>query len=351
MSVDLDLSDDEHAIRELFTSFFAREAPAAVARASEPLGFDPTLWAQIREIGAPGMGVPAVFGGGGATLGDLAVVAEALGRSIAPVPLVEHLVGARLLATPDVVSGESVATLALRPATEDGTWRLVPAGAVADVVVGLDGEELVAVRAAPPGSGPRNHAAAPLADRSARAGAREVIGTRAEFERARDEWKVLVAAALVGIADAALDLGVEYAKSRQQFGVPIGTFQAVQHGLAGLPALVDGARLLAHKAAWAGERAEPGRCDVDDNDITDFSALASMAFLFATDAAARATDRSLHFHGGYGFSAEYDIQLYYRRARGWPLVLDDPGRECLRLADRLWGPPESGALMHVPGER
>ena len=351
MSVDLELSDDQTAIRHLFAAFFAREAPASVARASEPLGFDPTLWARIREIGAPGMGVPTVFGGGGASLGDLVVVAESLGRSIAPVPLVEHLVAARLLATPDVVSGEAVATLALRPATDDGTWRLVPGGAVADVVVGLDGDELVAARAAPPGSGPRNHASAPLADRSARVGDREVIGTRAEFERAHDEWKVLLAAALAGIADAALDLGVEYAKARQQFGAPIGSFQAVQHGLADLPALVDGARLLAHKAAWAGERTEAGRCDVDDNDITDFSALASMAFVFATRAAAHATDRSLHFHGGYGFSAEYDIQLYYRRARGWPLVFDDPARECLRLADRLWGPSTRAAAVHAPGER
>jgi alkylation response protein AidB-like acyl-CoA dehydrogenase len=350
MTVDLELSDDQAATRDLFTAFFAREAPTSVARASEPLGFDPALWERIREIGAPGMGAPTAFGGGGATLGDLVVVAEELGRSIAPVPLVEHLVAARLLLSPDVLDGTSIACLAFRPATDDGTWRLVPAGAVADVVVGLDGEQLVAVRAAPPGSGPRNHASAPLADRSARVGDREVIGTRAEFERARDEWKVLLAAALAGIADAALDLGVEYAKARQQFGVPIGSFQAVQHGLADLPALVDGARLLAHKAAWAGERTEPGRCDVDDNDVTDFSVLASMAFLFSTDAAARATDRSLHFHGGYGFSTEYDIQLYYRRARGWPLVFDDPGRECLRLADRLWGPSVRAAEVHAPGE-
>jgi alkylation response protein AidB-like acyl-CoA dehydrogenase len=351
MTVDLALSDDEHAIRDLFTSFFVREAPTAVARASEPLGFDSALWGRIQEVGAPGMGVPKVFGGGGAALGDLVIVAEALGHSIAPVPLVEHLVAARLLATPDVVAGDAIATLAVRPAGDDGCWRLVPGGAVADVVVGLDGDELVAVRRAPPGQAPANHASAPIADRDARDGARDVIGTRAEFERARDEWKVLLAAALTGVAAAALDLGVEYAKARQQFGVPIGSFQAVQHGLADLPALVDGARLLAHKAAWAGERAEPGVCDVDDNDVTDFSALASMAFLFASDAAARATDRSLHFHGGYGFSAEYDIQLYYRRARGWPLVLDDPGRECLGLADRLWGPPDGTARMQPRGER
>jgi alkylation response protein AidB-like acyl-CoA dehydrogenase len=340
MSVDLELSEDQASIHELFTSFFAREAPVSVARAAEPLGFDRALWQRICEVGAPGMGAPVAFGGGGAGLGDLAVVTEALGRAIAPVPIVEHLVASRLVLTSDVIAGDTLATLALRPADADGRWRLVPAGAVADLVVGLDGDDLVAVRSDPPGAGPRNHAAAPLADRDARHGAREVIGTRAEFDRARAEWQVLLAATLAGIAGAALDLGVEYAKARYQFGVPIGSFQAVQHGLADLPALVDGSRLLAHKAAWAGDRAQPGACDVDDNDITDFASLASMAFVFATESAARATDRSLHFHGGYGFSAEYDIQLYYRRARGWPLVLDDPARECLRLANRLWGPSE-----------
>jgi alkylation response protein AidB-like acyl-CoA dehydrogenase len=152
------------------------------------------------------------------------------------------------------------------------------------------------------------------------------------------EWQVLTASALVGVAAAALDLGVDYAKSRLQFGVPIGSFQAVQHGLAELPGMIDGARLLTHKAAWASSLEGPGTTDVDRGDITDFAALASMAFVFAGDTAAYATDRSLHYHGGYGFSEEYDIQLYYRRARGWALVLDDPARECLRLADLLFGP-------------
>ncbi len=67
-----------------------------------------------------------------------------------------------------------------------------------------------------------------------------------------------------------------------------------------------------------------------------------MAFVFAGDAAIQATDRSLHYHGGYGFSAEYDIQLFYRRARGWSLIYDDPQQECLRLADRLFGPVGAG---------
>ncbi|HEX7096585.1 MAG TPA: acyl-CoA dehydrogenase family protein [Acidimicrobiales bacterium] len=334
--MDLGLSDDQLAIQEVFSAFFTKESPPPVARAAEPLGFDRSLWQRLLETGAPGMGAPESAGGGGASLSDLLVAAEAFGRAIAPVPLVEHVIAARVAPEPDIVAGEVVATLALRPADEQGVWRLAPAGAVADVVVGVDGDELVAVRSQPPGDGPRNHACMPLADRSAREGDRTVLGPAENFERALDEWKVLTASALVGIAAAALDMGVEYAMTRHQFGVPIGSFQAVQHGLADLPVLIDGSRLLAHKAAWAGDGGGDGKIDVDDGHVEDFRALASMAFVFASDAASHATDRSLHYHGGYGFSQEYDIQLYYRRARGWSLVFDDPTRETLRLADRLF---------------
>jgi hypothetical protein len=273
----------------------------------------------------------------GATLGDLVVATEQLGRAIAPVPLVEHLAASRAHPEADVVDGSTIATVSLRPAV-DGRWELVPAGAVAGVIVGVDGDELVAVRSEPPMSGPRNHAAAPLAHRST-AGDRTVLGPASDVERVLAEWKVLTAGALVGVAGAALDAGVEYAKARVQFGVPIGSFQAVQHALAGLPGMIDGARLLTHKAAWADG---PGGIDTGDNAVEDQVALASMAFVFASEVAATATDRSLHVHGGYGFSEEYDIQLLYRRARGWSLVLDDPAAEARRLADRLFGPSPAG---------
>src|SRR5262245_3841759 len=134
----LDLGEDQRAIDELFAAFFRRESPVAVVRASEPLGFDPDLWANLAELGCSGKGAA---GGGGAGLGDLAVVADHLGQAIAPVPFVEHTVTARLLAgvdglDEDITSGEVVATTALQPGGAAG-WRLVPAGAVAGVVVGL----------------------------------------------------------------------------------------------------------------------------------------------------------------------------------------------------------------------
>lgn len=340
MSVDLGLTSDQEAIQELFDGFFVKEAPPAVARAAEPLGFDRSLWDRVVELGAPGMGVAEVEGGGGASLADLVVVAESVGRAIAPVPLVEHMVASRAWPQPDLVDGSAIATLSLRPARADGVWSIVPNGAVADVVLGVDGDELVAVRSAAPGTGPRNHGCQPLADRSARHGERTVLGPASAFAAVLDEWKVLTAAALVGVAEQAMRMGVAYVMDREQFGVPVGSFQAVQHGLADLPVLVDGARMLTHKAAWAAglDDHEGGLVDLGLNDYTDLGTLASMAFHFAGDAAVTSTDRSLHYHGGYGFAEEYDIQLYYRRARGWRLVAGDPDAELLSLADRLVGP-------------
>ncbi len=350
--MDLALTADQETLREVFADFFASEAGPDRARAAEPSGFDSRSWERLLETGAPGMGLPESAGGGGASLGDLGVVAEELGAAIAPLPLVEHAVAGRLLAatgacSEPVAEGSDIATLALRPA-RDGICHLVPAGAVARHVVALDGDRLVLSSSGAPGVALGNHGCLPLAHRSID-GATVLLegpGAHAAFDRALDEWRTLTAAALVGIGRTALDLGVEYAKERHQFGKPIGAFQAVQHLLADLPGLVDGARLLSAKAAWAGDSdldSSNGVIDPGSNDITDFATLAGMALVFAGEAATTTTDRSLHVHGGYGFAEEYDIQLFYRRARAWALVLDDPARECRRIADLLLATSEDAA--------
>ena len=324
--MELGFSSDQRDLFDAFEQFFSRESAPAVVRAAEPLGFDVDLWRKLDAM---------EVWGSDATTADLAVIAETAGRWIAPVPFVEHAVASAFVSAAGLASAD-VATIAVRPADADGVWRLVPAGAVAGVVIGLDGADFVAVRSEPPMVGPRNHASAPLADRSARDGERTVLGSAADFEASLARWKVLTAATLVGVASMALDIAIVYVNERKQFGVPIGSFQAVQHGLADLPGSIDGARLLTHKAAAALDSGMVGECDVDNNDIDDPIALASMAILFAGDVATHATDRSLHFHGGYGFAEEYDIQLYYRRARGWSLILGEPAGEFLSLADRLW---------------
>jgi len=346
--VDLALTNDQETLREVFTDVFAGQGGPERARAAEPLGFDPDAWGRLLETGAPGMGVAESRGGGGATLADLAVVAEEYGAAIAPLPLVEHAVAARLLAgldaCPDgllagVVEGTEAATLALRPAV-DGVAEACPAAAVATHVVALDDDRLVVASGEASMTALANHGCLPLAHRPLDGAivVAEGNAAHAAHGRALDEWRTLTAAALVGNARTALDLAVEYVKERHQFGRPIGAFQAVQQLLADLPGLLDGARLLAAKAAWSGDLdpdGNGGTIDLGTNDVTDFPALASMALVAAGEAAATATDRSLHVHGGYGFSEEYDIQLFYRRARAWALVLDDPARECRRLADLL----------------
>jgi alkylation response protein AidB-like acyl-CoA dehydrogenase len=330
--VDLDPTAEQQSIVDVFGDLAERTVPLDRLRDHEPLGFAPALWERLVAVGAPGMAVPEDAGGAGATLLDLALAVEALGRRLAPAPLIEHAVAARLLArvdalTPEVLDGGRLATLALRPARNQ-TSRLVPAGAVATTVVAFDGLDLVVLDGTP-GVHIPNLASSPLADRSLD-GARVVAsGTQAEslHRQAVDEWRVLTASALVGLGLGALEIGVRYVSEREQFGVPIGSFQSLQHALADLSVALDGAQLLAHKAAWAHDDA-PDRA----------AELGAMAFLFAAEQAQRASDRALHFHGGYGFMEEYDIQLFYRRAKGWANVLDEPAREYAHLADLRYGP-------------
>jgi alkylation response protein AidB-like acyl-CoA dehydrogenase len=178
---------------------------------------------------------------------------------------------------------------------------------------------------------PDNLGDSAIADRSFRSEPRTVVATGARafelHDRAVDEWRVLMAGTLVGLAGAALEMGVEYAQQRHQFGVPIGSFQSIAHGLADVATAVDGAQLLVREAAWAADEAG-----------AEAAALARMAFLFAARSAQQTTAAALHVHGGYGFTLEYDIQLYHRRAKAWPLLLGDPRRGTLQLADALFGP-------------
>jgi alkylation response protein AidB-like acyl-CoA dehydrogenase len=352
--MDLSLGEDQLTLRTAFAEFFDKEATVERVRAAEPLGFDQDLWAKLAGTGAVAMGLPEDAGGGGASNLDLALVAEQYGRRIAPVPFIEAAAAGAVLAQAGlaqagvadhvlaqagaadliggVADGSTVATIALSPA-RDGRLRLVPAGAVAEIVVALDGDRLIALRREP---GPRPHVPAspnfgtsPLADWPLEDGERIELaaGPRAVqlYQDGVSLWQLLMAAALGGLRASALELGVSYVKARKAFGVIIGSFQAIQHRLADLAVAGDGAQLLMYEAAWARDTGQP-----------EAAALASMAFLFTADCAFRTTRECLQFHGGYGFTLEYDIQLYFRRAKAWPLALGDPKREYQRLADLVY---------------
>jgi hypothetical protein len=245
---------------------------------------------------------------------------------------VEHAIAARILArvgalTPEIAEGATIATVALRPAV-GGRVRLVPAGAVAGVVVALDGDRLVCSSGEAPGVAVPNLADLPLADRDLHGATVLATGDDARelHALALHEWRALTAAALVGLAAGALELARTYVLEREQFDVQIGSFQSIQHTLADAKVGIDGAQLLAYKANWAFAD-QPARAPE----------LATMALLFAAEQARVASERGLHFHGGYGVMVEYDIQLFYRRAKGWALVLADPRAELHHLADLRYG--------------
>ncbi len=325
--MDLRLNEDELAVDEVFAAFFAAEAPIEVVRAAEPLGHDAELWGRFVATGAPGMALPIAAGGGGAPLTIAAVVAHQLGRSIAPVPFVEHTVAGRAVArwapddesVPEIAAGGLVATLGFAS-------DLVPAGAVAEVIVHAgDDDGVHLARSAAPGAAEPNAPRLPLARRRLDGAAVAATGWR----RVAAEWQALMAIALCGLGGRALEIGVDYVKDRHQFGVAVGTFQGIQHGLADASTNVEGATHLAQRAVCAL-----------DADADDAETMAGMAFLFAAEAAQGATAAALQYHGGYGYAEEYDIQLYYRRARGWALQYGDPAVEYQRLAALLLPPAE-----------
>lgn len=324
--MNLDFSEEQAALRGTLRDFLEKESPPAAVRAAEPLGFDPVLWRKVCELGLPSIAVPLERGGGGAGWLELAIAAEALGQYLAPVPLIETAVAGGLTGlAPD----ERVATLALSPVTGE-VARLVPAGAVADLVVVLRGEELLLVEQPDkPAAAVPNLGAMPLADCVIPQDA--VVLDRgpsavAAWRRAVGQWRLLTAAALAGLAERALAIGVGYVLQRRAFGVLIGSFQTVQHRLADHATAVDGARLLAYKAAWAL-----------DSGLPSAGFLAQAAFLFAAETAFATASDSLHVHGGYGYTLEYDIQLYFRRAKAWALVAGDIRDGYVMLARSVYG--------------
>lgn len=335
--VDLSLSAEQRQLVDSFAAIYARESTSERVRSAEPSGFDSRLWRALVETGAVEMAVAEPAGGWGASEIELALIAEQYGRAVASAPIIEAQVAARLLGEcgsagaellAEVLTGGKLVTFAPR-AQHGASLTLVPAGAVADSVVALVDDRLVAVPLGDNRRAVQNLGSLPLADITIGddiAVLAEGDAARRSFSDALDLWLSLTAAALAGAAKKAVELGVDYAKQRHAFGTPIGAFQAVSHPLADSATAADGALLLAFEAACAFVD-EPQR-------VTE---LAAMAFAFAYETARDATNRSLHIHGGYGFGMEGDIQLYYRRSRGWAMVYGEPSVALDRVADARYG--------------
>jgi alkylation response protein AidB-like acyl-CoA dehydrogenase len=328
---DYSLTDDQEAVRDAFREFFTSECPTARVRAAEPLGYDVKLWQQFAELGATSMGLPESAGGDGAGLAELVIVAEEAGAALAPVPFAEHAAASRAIAAASAgdslaALGERPASLALQPVTGDG--QLVPAGAVVRDVVALAGEDLILVRAEEPPALVPNQGQTPLARWPLSTGPRTVLATgaaaKAAYATARAEWKLLTAAALVGLTERALSLAVEFVKTRETMGVPVGSLQGVSFPLADVAIGIAGARNLVRRAAWMAEN-EPGA----------HPGLIPAAFAYAAQVATHGATTSAHMQGGLGFTAEADASLYFLRAKGWSVLGGDPAADIVAVGDAL----------------
>ena len=339
--MDFALSEEQEMLRasarELVKDRYPPERVAAIADA--PGGFDPDEWQAVAGLGWVGISVPEGEGGAGLGFFEELILAEELGRGLYPgpflscvglaLPLLRAAGGADPGDLPALLAGRRIATVAwagpegtfdLDPAPKlqwederlSGTRLFVPDLRQADLLVVLggtaDGAGLWTVDRDVEGVAWRE---LPTVDATRRMG--EVVFDQAparqlgvvQPERLAGVRDRALAAEAVGVGHAALDMAVEHARSRVQFGRPIGAFQAVAHQLAEAFLEIETARSLAYWAGWAVAEGEP-----------DAPAAAAAAKARAADAAVAACERAIQVHGGMGFTWDHPLHRWYKRALG-----------------------------------
>jgi len=294
---------EQLAFRDAARDLLTRECPPAAVRAAwtSDTGRSVTAWPALAAMGVLGALAPEPSGGLGLSLVDLVLVLEETGYVALPDPIVEHAaVAVPLLPDPGpAAAGDVTVTAAL-----DGSGLAVWAD-TADLVV-VDGGDALAVAA---------RAELALAPRRSVDGARRLFGVgpvpdaaaRVVDPAAFERGALGAAAQLVGLTRRLLDLTVGYVAERRQFGVPVGSFQAVKHHLADARLALEFAAPLVYRAAWSLAATDP-----------DAALHVSMAKAQAGDAAHRTGRAALQCHGAIGYSYEYDLHLYLKRA--WALA-------------------------------
>jgi alkylation response protein AidB-like acyl-CoA dehydrogenase len=329
--LDYSLTEDHQALQAAYRDFFKTHCSIETVRAAEESGFDKSLWERLCGMGATTMALPDAVGGDGATLVDLTLVAEEIGRSLAPVPWIDHVCAARLLARlgsaePDVVSGQRLASFDPRHDSVRGS-RLIPTGSIADHIIVRDGEDVVRLSFDTRPTKVDNIGRLPMAWVDPAAADTSVVLASgsvalAKYQRALDEWRLLMAASLTGLVEETMTIAAEFAKTRYTLGVPISTLQGISHPLANIAITVQGGRNLARRAAW-----------FLDNEPDERPELAPSAFVFMAEEASKAATVAVHVQGGLGVSAEAAATAYLVRARGWSLAGGDPGASARYVAE------------------
>jgi len=363
------LNESQEFLRDSARQFFAGECPISQVRRlmETDTGFDANLWGKLAEQGYTGILFPEEFGGVGLGIVELVLLMEEAGRALLPGPFFSTVVmaGSLLdaLATKEqkkkylapICRGEARATVAFLEA--EGSWDLaevrltavngklkgeklfVPDAAVANwiFVVASNGVFLVDSKEPRIRIKPmlgmdltRKLYSVQFDDVSG-----EKLGETAALVRPRGIATVALAAEMVGGMQRTLDVAVEYAKTRKQFGKPIGTFQAVQHQCADMYLETESARSAVYYAAWALQHHAP-----------DAAAAVSIAKLYASDASRTVGNRGIQVHGGMGFTWENDLHLYYRRAKASESVFGDAAFHRERLA-RLTIDAEIGSAQRA----
>ena len=315
--MDFDLTQEQKEIKTVARELLAARAPwAKVREAAERRRYDEALWAELVELGWPGIAVADEHGGQGLGAVELAVLVEELGYACAATPFLSTAAAAAAIQAagtdeqrarwlPGLAAGELTAGI--------GTRELAADAVGAGVVVLLDGDEAVLV------DSPR---AEPLTmiDPTRRFATVSGEGTPLG-PGAVDRVRAAVAAELVGVCQRALDMTLDYVKNRRQFGVPVGSFQAVSHRCAHMLLHTESARSTAYYAAWAG--------DADPERLPEAAALAAAA---AADGGREVTASAIQAHGGIGFTWEADVHWLYKRAQLDAALLGGAARHRAALA-------------------
>jgi alkylation response protein AidB-like acyl-CoA dehydrogenase len=378
--VNFAFTPEHDELRGSLRRFLASKSPMTEVRrlAETPDGYDPLVWRQMaQQLGLQGLAIPEEYGGSGFTAVEFALVFEEMGRALMSGPFFATVaLAAQLLLAlddddakarwlPVLADGSLIATLAVTEA--DGHWGLqhvratatrsteaanatqgadgwlidgvkmfVPDGHIADLLLTAartdDGLGVFAVDPNEPGVARTPLSGLDLTRRFARveftAAAASRIGSRssgddtAALSRALDMASVALASEQAGGAERCLEMAVEYAKTRVQFGRPIGSFQAIKHKCADMLVEVESAKSAAYYAARLAAD-DPGELPV----------AAALANAYCSDAFFRVAAESIQVHGGIGYTWEHDAHLYLRRAKSDQLLFGDPAQHRARLAD------------------
>jgi alkylation response protein AidB-like acyl-CoA dehydrogenase len=361
-----DLTDEQQAIRSTARDFLAARYKSERIRelAESEHGFEQGDWQEMAELGWPGLALPEEWGGQGLGIVELAVLFEELGYALAPTPLLSNTVAGLALAANGtdeqrerwlrpLAEGRIRGTIALfdagSPATPgtfsmearpdgdgivlDGEKVLVLDGAAADflLVATSDGRRHLVERGAdgitvtPERSIDLTRRLYSVRFDGVRVGPEATLdGAGADYLPVLSRACVAIAAESTGVAQRALEMAVEYAKDRQQFGRPIGAYQAVSHRCAQMLLETENSRSAVYGAAWAAD-AEPESLPL----------AAAMAKAYASDAGWRVPDASIQVHGGIGFTWEHDLHFFLKRGRANAATFGDAKWHRERVADLM----------------